>query len=177
MRHVLFASMISFTVACGGSQPAADSPAEAPAEPAAADPSDAPAGETPAVSAPSTLAPQKPWAELGKDERVAHMKNVVVPHMKALFQASPEAEEFKDFNCATCHGAGAKEGTFAMTNPALPKLDPKDSFKVHMDKDPEMTNWMMQTVLPEMAKTLGTTPFDPNTNSGMQCGACHEIKK
>jgi hypothetical protein len=64
-----------------------------------------------------------------------------------------------------------------MPNPALPKLNPKDGFKAHMDKDPEMTKFMMEQVLPEMAKALGTTPFDPATKSGMMCGACHLIKK
>lgn len=172
MRNVFLALTISLFTGCGGSQAAPSTPEPA-SEPAAA-----PAGEAaPAEGAATSLAPAKPWADLNKDERIMHMKNVVVPHMKPLFLASPEAEEFKEFGCVTCHGPDAKTGTFKMPSGALPKLDPKDGFKVHMDKEPEMTKWMMETVLPEMAKTLGTTPFDPKTNSGMQCGACHEIKQ
>lgn len=172
--RTFFVLLVAVAAGCGGSKPTADSPeSSAGAEPAA----EAPAEGAATAEAPTSLAPAKPWAELGKEERIAHMKNVVTPHMKKLFQASPEAEEFGDFTCATCHGSGAKDGSFKMPNPDLPKLDPKDSFKVHMDKDAEMTKWMMETVLPEMAKTLGTTPFDPNTNSGLMCGACHEIKQ
>jgi len=186
MRHLLVASIVSLFVACGGAQPAADAPA--PAEPAA-EPAPAPAtteapaaeaapAEAPAQAEPAkNLAPEKPWAELGKEARIAHMKNVVVPHMKPLFQASPEAEHFKEFGCVTCHGQSAKQGKFTMPNPELPKLDAKDGFKSHMDKDPAMTKWMMETVLPEMAKTLGTTPYDPATKSGMMCAACHVLKK
>ena len=183
MRYLLVASVISLIAACGGAQPPAEAPADAPAEAAAAPaaseapPAEAPPAEAAPQSPPTSLAPAKPWADLGRDERIAHMKSVVVPHMKALFQASPEAADFKEFGCTTCHGPGAKEGKFNMPNPALPKLDPKDGFKVHMDKEPEMTKFMMESVLPEMAKTLGTTPFDPQTKSGMMCGACHLIKK
>jgi hypothetical protein len=183
MRHALFSLFL--VAGCGGAQPAADTPEPAPtqaepapaapAEAAAAEPAPAAAAEAPAAE--KSLAPAKPWAELGRDERIAHMKNVVVPHMKPLFQASPEAEHFKEFGCSTCHGPGAKEGKFEMPSAALPKLDAKDGFKVHMDKDPEMTKWMMSTVLPEMAKTLGQTPYDPKTNSGFMCGDCHQLKK
>jgi hypothetical protein len=182
MRYVLLVSLLSMVAACGGSQPAPDAPPpaaepSATTEPAPAAPAEAPAAQAPPTDAGKSLAPAKPWADLSKDERVAHMKTVVVPHMKPLFQASPDADDFKDFSCGTCHGPSAKQGNFDMPNPALPKLDPKDGFKVHMDKDPGMTKFMMETVLPEMAKTLGMTPYDPKTNSGFSCGACHEIKK
>jgi hypothetical protein len=188
MRHILVASIVLLFVACGGARPAAETPpaaepaAEAPAPaapaPAAAEPpaAEAPAAESAPPSAAPGLAPAKPWADLGRDERLAHMKNVVAPHMKPLFQ-SIDADHFKDFGCSTCHGPSAKEGKFTMPNPGLPKLDPKDGFKVHMDKKPAMTKFMMETVLPEMAKTLGTTPYDPNTKTGLMCGACHTIKK
>ena len=99
-----------------------------------------------------------------------------MPHMKPLFQASPEAEHFKEFGCSTCHGPGAKEGKFDMPTGALPPLTAKDGFKVHKDKDPEMTKWMMETVVPEMAKTLGSTPFDPKTKTGVGCMTCHNVK-
>src|SRR5512134_633641 len=138
MRHTLVASILSLLVACGGAQPAADSPtpAEPAAEPGATEAPGAEAAPSQAAPGgpPSSIAPQKPWADLSRDERLAHMKNVVVPHMKPLFQASPEGADFKEFGCATCHGAGAKDGKFTMPNADLPKLDPKDGFKAHMDK-------------------------------------------
>jgi hypothetical protein len=35
---------------------------------------------------------------------------------------------------------------------------------------------MMETVVPEMAKTLGSTPFDPKTKTGVGCMTCHNVK-
>ena len=185
MRNRILAGLISLPVACGGPKPAAQAPAPEPVAPSAAPAASASApapspSETasahPAEAPPATLAPTKPWAELSHDERIAHMKTVVVPHMKAIFQSGPVADHYKEFGCTVCHGPGAKQGKFTMPSGALPKLDARNGFRAHMEKTPEVTKWMMQTVLPEMAKTLGQEPFDPATKSGFACSRCHEIK-
>jgi len=113
---------------------------------------------------------------MNKDQRLEHMKNVVLPKMKQEFAAF-DAKEFGAMNCATCHGAGAKEGSFKMPNPALPKLSMAGGFKKHMDKEPATTKFMMEKVVPSMAGLLDTQPYDPKTNQGLGCAACHTMDK
>lgn len=105
-------------------------------------------------------------------QRLEHMKNVVMPKMKELF-ASFDAKEFGDMKCVTCHGDGAKNQTFKMPNPKLPKLSYTNQFKKHMDKTPAMTKFMMEKVVPEMASLIGEEPYNPATQKGFGCGECH----
>lgn len=177
-RFFALSCLLPILAACGGPQPPA--PAEAPsaapdappaAEPAPA-PADAPAAETPAAPPAAKVA----WKDMNKDQRIEHMKNVVLPKMKESFAAF-DAKEFGAMNCATCHGEGAKEGSFKMPNPKLPKLSMAGGFKKHMDKEPAATKFMMEKVVPDMAGLLDTQPFDPKTNQGFACGNCHTIDK
>lgn len=109
-------------------------------------------------------------------QRLQHMKTVVAPKMKTVFQAF-DAEDFKDFSCVTCHGEGAKAGRFTMPNPALPKLTVADKFKKHMEEHPKETRFMMDKVVPEMAGLLGMQPYNPTTHEGFGCFACHTEDK
>lgn len=168
----------SFAVACGGSQGAPEAPAAPPAEPAPAEAAPPPAASEvpPAEPAPAPGAAAKPFDEMSRDEQIAFMKNVVVPTMKPLFQAHDE-KAFAEFGCITCHGPGAKEGKFDMPTSALPVLDPKDGFAVHKTKSPAMLTFMMEKVVPEMAKILNEPIYDPATHQGFGCAGCHEFKK
>jgi hypothetical protein len=152
-------------VACGGSSSAP------PAGPS-------PGAPTPAGSAVDDTAPPPSgkWNDFNRDQRMAYMKKVVLPKMKETFTAF-DPKEFEHVTCMTCHGASAKDGSFKMPNPALPKLSPADNFKKHMDKDPKMTQFMMSKVLPDMAALLHTQPFDMKTKLGFGCFGCHTIEK
>lgn len=108
-------------------------------------------------------------------ERVAYMKKVVMPRMAELFQAA-DATRYAEMDCATCHGAGARQGHFHMPAPDLPKLDVTDGFAVHRAESPDVTSFMMQQVVPEMAQLLGEQPHDPETGRGFGCFDCHEKK-
>jgi hypothetical protein len=152
----------SLASACGGGQPEAKAP-----EPAAG---------TVAPAAEGTGAPAKPWKTMSLSEKKAHMKTVVVPKMSAVFQ-SFDPKGFADVGCGTCHGNGAKNGTFVMPNPDLPKLSVANNFKKHMDAKPEITKFMMEKVEPEMAAALGMPPYDPQTHQGFGCGGCHTFEK
>jgi hypothetical protein len=130
--------------------------------------------KTPAPEGPSGGSVD--WKSMSAGQRLEHMKKVVAPKMKAVFQAF-DAEEFKDFNCATCHGEGAKAGRFDMPNPELPRLSKVDGFKTHMDTHPRETRFMMDKVVPEMAAALGMQPYDPATHQGFGCFDCHTEQK
>lgn len=151
--------------ACGGGgSPPASSPAPSGSPSAAASGAPAPAGSS------------GKWSDLNRDQRMTYMKQVVLPKMKETFSKF-DAKEFEHFTCMTCHGGGAKDGSFKMPNPELPKLNPEGGFKKHMDKHPEITKFMMAKVLPEMADLLQTKPYDPQTHLGFGCFGCHAIEK
>lgn len=152
--------------ACGGkSEPAPESPtptAEPPAEPAAEQPASPPEG--------------MPFKDMTKEQRAAFMKETVMPAMQTAFQEF-DAKKFAEFNCKTCHGAGAADGSFKMPNPALPALPDSQEKFMAFAKDPKHAPWvkfMAEKVKPEMAKLLQKPEFDPKTNTGeFGCNACH----
>ena len=132
----------------------------------------APASEPPREAAAASVS----WEHMNKEERAAYMKSTVLPTMKAHF-LKWEADEFGKMNCATCHGDGAKDKSFKMPNPKLPKLpsDPEGFAKLAAD-EPEAVEFMKGTVVPEMARMLGEKPFDPATHEGFGCFECHTKK-
>jgi hypothetical protein len=101
------------------------------------------------------------------------MKETVLPAMQAEFQKF-DAERFAEFSCATCHGSGAKQGTFAMPNPELPRLPATpEGFKAVGEQHPDMMKFMGEVVKPKMQEMLKEEPFDPATGKGFGCMECH----
>jgi len=102
------------------------------------------------------------------------MKVHVVPDMKVAFQTF-DAKKFSIVGCKTCHGKDPKAAKFKMPSPDLPKLD---FVALRSGKqNPKMAEFMEKTVEPEMAKILHKPVYDPKTNTGFGCLACHEPKK
>jgi hypothetical protein len=167
---------VAYVLACASNQSA---PPEAPA-PAAPSASAAPAAPAPSESAAAVAAPTTGpinWDSMSKQQRGAYMKEVVMPKMKEVFVAF-DAKKYGDMKCNTCHGSGATNGSFAMPNPELPKL-PSDmsKFKEWAAKKPQMTEFMLKHVKPEMAKLLNEPEYDPATKKGFGCGECHTMEK
>ncbi len=141
--------------ACGGSQP----PAAGPGEPGAA-----PAAEAPGA-APDV------WSDsLSDKEKAAFMKKKVVPPMTKAFQAF-DAKKYGDFGCKTCHGPSFKPHPVDF----LPELHFKDGKITEAAEHPELAKFMHDEVVPQMAEIFGQKPYDPATNEGFGCKACHKI--
>ena len=158
-----FVCLVPVIVSCGGSQPPAETPAApSPSASAAAPPS--------STAAPASNAS---WKDMNKDQRKQYMKTVVYPKMKEDFIGF-DAKRYSEMTCVTCHGDGAKDGSFKMPNPKLPKLPGDEAgFKVLMEKKPEATKFMGSKVVPDMASMLGEPPFNPKTHEGFGCFRCH----
>lgn len=131
------------------------------------------------ASAASDLAPagapgtaHVAWTNMSRGQRIDAMIKLVLPKMKAEFVAF-DATRFARMDCATCHGEGAASGAYSMPNAKLPKLSPTDSFARHRQRTPEITHFMLEKVEPDMAALLDLSPYDPATQLGFGCFACH----
>ena len=152
-----FIGAVALLAACGGSQPAATTPAEP--------------GATPAAEGTPGEGSADAWSDsMSTKLKGEFMKKHVVPEMSKVFQEF-DAKKYGEFGCKTCHGADMKPKPVD----ALPELHMKGGKLVEADKMPEMVKFMHENVVPKMAELFGKPPYDPKTNSGFGCGGCHKM--
>ena len=113
------------------------------------------------------------WAKMDHRARLEHMKAVVLPTMLGVFREF-DPEHYAEFDCTTCHGPGARRGEFAMPSAALPKLPAHGDFAGLRAQKPEVFDFMVQQVVPAMARAMGESPYDPATGQGFGCSRCHQ---
>lgn len=164
MRRHLLLAICAFLTACGG---------------AAATETETPSDE-PEVSASTSGSEeaQLAWADMSQEQRGEYMANVVVPRLRPVFQQF-DAEEFAEFNCATCHGDNAQEVGFRMPN-GLHPLNPTQIPSMFESEDPEVqrvAQFMAGEVTPLMTELLGAAPYDPETHQGFGCMSCHSAQE
>lgn len=114
----------------------------------------------------------KPWAEMDHDERMQHMGAVVMPRLQAVFEAH-DAKRFADFGCVTCHGEGARDGSFEMPNPNLAELDAANLYRKHRQESPDMVKLMWKEVEPAMGEALAETYGMGGAQ--VSCASCHVV--
>ena len=180
-------AVLPVVAACGGSQTPPPAPPETtsstttttttPTTTASASASTAPSTDASTSTTTTTTATTAPaWKDMNHEQKLGFMKTVFMPKMKAEFVAF-DAKMFEKMNCMTCHGDGAKDGTFKMPNAQLPKLKVDAGFKTEMAKHPAITKFMMEKVSGDAASTLGLAPYDPKTHEGFGCFGCHTPEK
>jgi hypothetical protein len=138
--------------ACGGPQKGADDASGA--------------GEKSAASEST------PWSKKTREQRMDWMGLEVFPKMRAAF-TDHDAEKFSAFACQTCHGSDMEMVDFKMPNDKIFALSKTDTLTKARDFDANMTEFMTERVVPEMAQLLDTKPYDPETNTGLSCFNCH----
>jgi hypothetical protein len=126
---------------------------------------------------PTVGATSAAYSEMTFTQRAVFMNDVVLPEMTKTFAAFDA--KFADMTCATCHGDGAADGSFAMPNPKIAPLPSTEEAFAEYVKDPEHARWsqfMEGQVWPQMAGLLGTPMFDPATQTdGFSCHNCHTL--
>jgi len=146
--------------ACGGSQPAAETPAGPGATPSA----EAPAAEVPGGA-------ELVWKDdMSTKDKAEFMKQKVLPAMTKTFQEY-DGKKYEKFSCKTCHGKDMKPKPVD----ALPELHMKAGKLAEADTNPDMVKFMHEKVAPQMADIFGKKPYDPATNQGFGCGGCHKM--
>lgn len=118
-------------------------------------------------------AAETPWKDKTRLERTDWMGLEVFPKMKMAF-GEFDGESFGDFECQTCHGRNMLGVNFRMPSEiyALSASDPVGDAEEY---DADMAGFMVNIVVPEMAKLLDTSPYDPETQQGLSCFACHPV--
>lgn len=116
------------------------------------------------------------YEDMTFDERFAFMNDVVLPEMKKTFVAFDP--KFEAMTCATCHGSGAADGTYAMPTGDIPRLPPTEEEFYEYIKDEENAKWalwMQDTVWPQMADLLKVEMFSEENPTGFSCSNCHKV--
>lgn len=130
-------------------------------------------GTGPTEPMPGPLAAGQ-WEGMDHEAREDFMAKAVLPTMSAAFKGF-NGEHYSDFDCATCHGAGAADHTFKMPNPDLDHLSVDEI--MNPDEDHRaITEFMMTKVKPEMARLLGKPEWSAENPQGFGCFNCHVQK-
>jgi hypothetical protein len=106
----------------------------------------------------------------GKEQQMAFMQGQVQGRMGKVFQAH-DGKRYGDFSCKTCHGPNYVE-----PKAFLPKLTMKGGNITSFTEKPEVSKFMAEKIVPEMAAAMGEKPYDAATHTGFGCGGCHAIE-
>jgi hypothetical protein len=125
--------------------------------------------------------PEVAWKDMSYKQKRAYMKAAVMPKMKPVFQGF-DADKFKDFTCATCHGKDGADRKFKMpSNDIHPLPNTAAAFEAKMKTEPTWPKWtkfMSGDVEPAMGKLLDLPVFDPKkpVEGAFGCAACHKLE-
>jgi hypothetical protein len=118
------------------------------------------------------------WKEMDLEQRTKYMMDVVLPKTKELFVALDA--KYDTMDCITCHGDGAKDGSYEMPNPKIKPLpNTEEAFIAWVSKEPaagKMAEFMATKLEPLMGELLQKSVYDPKTKTGeLSCGTCHTL--
>lgn len=112
--------------------------------------------------------PERPWAEMSRQDREMYMVGKVLPIMNELFQRQyGDRYPASGITCETCHGADGEARGFAMPSGHLMQLPAYGSpaAAAMAQSMPDSVRFMRETVTPTMGTLLGI--------EGYRCSHCH----
>jgi hypothetical protein len=112
------------------------------------------------------------WVEMNLEQRQEHMRREILP-LAASFFGSWRPERYAQVDCSLCHGAGYREGNFAMPTDHLPRLSGEVLLGPEFARQPQTTRLKLDRLVPLISDGLGVKPFSVVTRSGFGCYSCH----
>lgn len=112
------------------------------------------------------------WKDKTRAQRMDWMGLQVFPKMKSAFKELDESR-FADFKCQTCHGDQMEMVDFKMPNDKIYALPLENTVQSAREYDEKVTDFMVNTVTPQMAELLDMPVYNPETKSGFGCFGCH----
>lgn len=111
--------------------------------------------------------PEQPWESMSHADQEMYMVAYVLPIHAELFKEH-DAEEYSQFDCASCHGDDGPARNYAMPSRYLPSLPAEGSpqWNAARARNPGAWTFMEEQVLPVMRTQLGQPE--------MTCYACHQ---
>jgi hypothetical protein len=113
-----------------------------------------------------------PWSLMAYDQRLVHMRNVVLPLAQEVFGAW-RPEKHSRVNCSLCHGAGVETGNFSMPSTNLIRLSGKLLLGPELKDHGDTTRLKLDRLVPSMAQALNKSRFNILTRKGFGCYSCH----
>ena len=115
---------------------------------------------------------QLTWDEMNIDQRITHMKNVVLPRASELFRTW-QPKRLDNMSCNLCHDTSSKTENFNMPTGHLPRLSGEWTLGPEREKYPDTTKLKVDRLVPLMSDALGKKPFSIITRRGFGCYSCH----
>ena len=125
-----------------------------------------------AVGPPGPEGKRLTWAEMNRQQRQAHMRDVVVPRAGAVFR-SWRPQKYAKIDCTLCHGPTIEKGIIQMPTVHLPRLSGSVLLRPEFEKYPETTRLKLKQLVPTMSDALGVKSFSIITRRGFGCYSCH----
>jgi hypothetical protein len=112
------------------------------------------------------------WANMNNEQRIVHMRNVVVPLAQEVFGAW-RPEKHSRVDCTLCHGTGVDTGNFKMPSGNLMRLSGKLLLGPEFQINGDTTRLKLDRLVPPMAQALNKKRFNIVTRKGFGCYSCH----
>jgi hypothetical protein len=136
-------------------------------------------GEGAEAATPGAKGPGGPgvtWQHKTREQRMDWMGLEVLPQTKGSF-VKFSASDYATFECQTCHGDNMEAVDFKMPNPLLYALATTNTLEESKSYDAEVTAFMAEVLVPQMAGLLDSQPYDPEAQLGFGCFGCHPAAK
>jgi hypothetical protein len=112
------------------------------------------------------------WSLMKYDQRLAHMRNAVLPVAQEVFGAW-RPEKHSRVDCSLCHGAGVDMGNFSMPSTDLIRLSGRLLLGPELKNHGDTTRLKLDRLVPPMAQALNKGRFNILTRKGFGCYSCH----